>query len=201
MSRIKGHPDYDDLIHRLTPVVGQHQTAGKRTVYRCVDLNQWARPENLITGEGAKIHGSRWMAKDITAVVYAASTDNIALKEAKHNFQRFGIKPLKNKPRLIVEINVSFQNVVALKTLLENLKSPTIDELLDEDWGEVNAQGDEALSQAFGRAFWNLGVEGFTVPSAQDRRGTNLILFPTNQKSGSRLEISGEHELQNWIKH
>ncbi len=141
MSRFKGHPDYHDLSNRLSLVVGQHQTAGKRKVYRCIDLNQWARPENLLTGKGAKIHGSRWMAKNLTPVIYVASTETIALKEAKHNFQRFGIKPLKNKPRLIVEINVSFQHVVALKSLLENLKSPTIDELLDEDWGKLTFKG------------------------------------------------------------
>jgi RES domain-containing protein len=82
-------------------------------VYRCVDL-KWARPEYLITGEGTKRHGSRWIAKDMTPLVYAASTEAIALKEAKQNFQRYGIKPHKNKPRVIVEIHVSLQKIVGL---------------------------------------------------------------------------------------
>ncbi len=143
-------------------------------------------------------HGGRWMAKGITQVAYASVTENIALKEASHNFTRYGIKP-RQKPRLIVELEIRISRMVVLRDLLKAMPWPDLNELLVEEWEPINERGKETLSQALGRALFELGVEGCLIPSVRDRRGNNLILFPKNLRKDSRIEIVGENELERWI--
>jgi hypothetical protein len=59
--------------------------------------------------------------------------------------------------------------------------------MLAENWESLNASRHESLSQAFGRALWQLGYAGLLVPSTRDRRGRNLIGFPDNFSSADRI--------------
>ncbi len=138
------------------------------------------------------------MRRGLTPTVYASSSETIALKEALHNFGRYGIKP-RQKPRVLIDIEIELSSLVPMLPLLENLTWPSLKELLEEDWEAVNASGVESLSQAFGRALWELGYEGLRVPSARDRRGQNLIWFPERLKPNSKVTIVGEAELDRWI--
>jgi hypothetical protein len=45
----------------------------------------------------------------------------------------------------------------------------------------------------------DLGFEGLIVPSAQDKRGRNLIWFPDQLLAESRISISGEKQLKQWL--
>jgi hypothetical protein len=46
------------------------------------------------------------------------------------------------------------------------------------DWRKLQDAGQEAISQAVGRAAWTLGLEGLMVPSACRADGVNLVVFP-----------------------
>ena len=98
-----------------------------------------------------------------------------------------------------VELLVELQQVIDLRKLREILDSPTIEELLGEDWEKLNSSGVETLAQAVGRAIHDLGYEGLIAPSAKDRRGRNLIWFPDQLLSESRISISGEKQLEQWL--
>ena len=64
--------------------------------------------------------------------------------------------------------------------------------ILDTDWRKENRKGNEAITQAWGWALHESGVEGFIVPSSADQGGSNLIVFPGNLKRSSHLRVLGE---------
>ena len=56
-------------------------------------------------------------------------------------------------------------------------------------------KGREALAQALGRIAFQEGLEGLLVPSAQARKGKNLVMFPENLQKGSSLAIQNADKL------
>jgi hypothetical protein len=77
--------------------------------------------------------------------------------------------------------------------------SPTISEMLDEDWGKLNDNCIESNAQALGRAIFELNFEGLIAPSSKDRRGRNLIWFPEQLDSKSQIEIVGQEKLKQFL--
>lgn len=194
---LKAYPRFATLKRRFQGVAGDKAAPWRRSAYRCVTL-EWARSAYLITGQGTLKYGGRWMTRSITPVVYASSTEGIALKEARHNFTRYGIQP-KQHPRVTVELDVQLQAVVPLADLLCTEPWPELRELLEEDWQAVNDMGQENLSQACGRALFELGFEALMVPSSRDARGNNLVMFPANLRAESKIGIVGQHDLDTWL--
>jgi len=197
-SSIQPHPRYRELFAQIRSVAQEWTREWSRPVYRAVEL-QWARPEFLISGQGTMRHGGRWIRPGVTAVVHAASTEHLALKESRRPFTHYAIKKPRKKPRVIVEIEVALQRIADLSMLEKSLSWPLLDELIGEDWDKINARGMETLAQALGRALFELDFEGLAAPSARDRRGRNLIWFPDNLRPASRLRIASETELKRWL--
>jgi len=195
---LKPHPAYKRLFAELKRAGGELKSHWEGPVYRCVEL-KWARPKYLISGDGTRQYGSRWIQPNYTRVVHAASTETLALKESRQTYDYYGIQKPRQNPRVSVELFVELQQVVDLRKLREVLDSPTIEELLGEDWEKLNSSGVETLAQAVGRAIYDLSYEGLIVPSAQDRRGRNLIWFPDQLLAKSRISISGEKQLEQWL--
>lgn len=197
MPSLRSHSNYSTLKQAFRKTADAHSLRWNKSVYRCVTL-RWANPAYLISGEGSIRNGSRWMMRGVTPVVYAASTEHIALKEAQSNFDRYGIKPKKH-PRVVVELEIRLSSIIDLPGLLQSVTWPQLPELLAEDWNAINDQGMETLSQASGRALFELGYEGVRVPSTKDARGYNLFFFPENRKEGSLIKIVGEQELKKYL--
>jgi RES domain-containing protein len=195
---MKDHPRQPDLRRMLEAHAADATITWERPVYRNVEL-AWARPEHLVNGKGTRLHGSRWMRKGVTEMVHGASTEGLALKEARRPFDYFGIKRPRKRPRVSAEIHLRLGRVLAVERALDALPWPSMDELLAEDWEKVNASGHETLSQALGRSVWELGFEGMVVSSARDRRGRNVVWFPGSLEKDSECEISGERELNQWL--
>jgi RES domain-containing protein len=63
------------------------------------------------------------------------------------------------------------------------------EELVLEDWHAIQSAGEESWTQAIGRGALNAGFEGLLVPSAQNRTGTNLVVFPENLQARSSMKI------------
>ena len=195
---IKKHPSFSDLSALLHKASGDLTIEWHGTVFRCV-APKWARPEYLVSGKGTLRFGSRWMAPGLTSAVYAASTEAIALKESRRLLRHFGIRKPRLHPKVIVEMEVTLKRVADLSLIDKILSWPTLEELLGEDWERINSRGVETLSQAFGRALWVSGHAGLLVPSTRDRRGRNLVWFPSNLAKDDAIRISGESELDDWI--
>lgn len=66
--------------------------------------------------------------------------------------------------------------------------------ILDTDWRKENREGNEAITQAWGWALHESGVEGFMVSSSAHRHGSNLIVFPGNLKRSSHIRVLSKVE-------
>ncbi|MGJ3241637.1 MAG: RES family NAD+ phosphorylase [Opitutales bacterium] len=198
-SQIQPHKQYRLLRSKIARSAPDCLLNWEKPVYRAVDL-KWAQAEKLLSGEGARLHGSRWMRKGITPVFYGASTESIAIKESRHNLRHFGIKTgrLEKKPRVLVQVHAWVASVVDVAALCRELPWPSLDEVLAENWDSMNAAGHETTAQAMGRALFELGYPALVTPSARDRRGRNLNLFPTLLRDGD-LRVAHREELEKWL--
>jgi len=195
---IQPHPASKRIFSILKTAQRELAAEWNNSVYRCVDL-EWARPEYLVSGEGTRHKGGRWMKPSYCKVVHAASTETIALKESRRVYDYYGIHKPKKNPRVSIEIHAQLSNLLDLTKLHQLIDSPTIRELLSEDWEKLNARGNETLAQAFGRTICDLNYEGLIAPSARDRRGRNLIWFPDHLRTDSRIDITGQEKLKQWL--
>jgi RES domain-containing protein len=195
---IRPHPAFKHLFSNLKKNQSVLSTQWNAPVYRCVEI-EWARPEYLITGEGTRQSGSRWMQPNYCRVVHAASTETIALKESRRVYDYYGIQKPKNNPRVSVELIAKLHRLVDLTQLRTIMDSSTIEELLNEDWVKLNDSRVETTAQALGRAILELNVEGLIVPSSRDRRGRNLIWFPEQLRPESQIEIVSQEKLKQWL--
>ena len=192
-----GHPRFADLLRSIRDAADRIGPWEKR-VYRAVEL-PWAHPAYLVSGEGTQKHGGRWMHAGITPVAHAAMTEALAIKESRRAFDYYGIRKPRNNPRVSVEIEVRLKRVLQLAPVESVFPNIASGELLAEDWEKVNGKGRETLAQAIGRAAWKAGLDGLVVPSSRDKRGRNLVWFPSNLRAGSSCAITGRHELEEWI--
>lgn len=126
LRSLKPHPAYKRLFDELKKSGEKLKSQWKAPVYRCVEL-QWAHPEYLISGDGTRKHGSRWIQPNYSRVVHAASTETIALKESRRVYDYYGIQKPRKNPRVSVELIVELQQLVDLTKLKEVLDSPTIE--------------------------------------------------------------------------
>lgn len=195
---IQPHPAYKRLLSYLKKARKELETDWQGPVYRCVEL-EWARPEYLISGEGTRHKGSRWMQPNYCKAVHAASTETIALKESRRVYDYYGILKPRYNPRVSVELIAQLSHLIDLTKLHCVIDSPTIQEMLSEDWEKLNARGNETIAQALGRAVRDLNFEGLIAPSSRDQRGRNLIWFPDDIRADSRIEIVGKEKLKQWL--
>ncbi|CAN5368625.1 hypothetical protein BH20VER3_BH20VER3_19750 [soil metagenome] len=71
----------------------------------------------------------------------------------------------------------------------------TAEELRAEDWRKIQEEGRESLTQAIGRAVFSVKGEGLLVPSARVPEGVNVVYFPENQGTGSRVRVLESEQL------
>lgn len=165
---------------------------------------KYANEGDMISGSGASYNGGRWNPPGILAV-YASLDPVTAVKESYQEFLKFGFAPASIQPRVMagIELNVS--------TLLDLTNSSirrkigfTYTELVTEDWHTILSEGDESWTQAIGRGAKIAGFEGLLVPSARNRRGENVVIFPENLTSKSVCKLMATKDLpphpDNWPK-
>jgi len=63
------------------------------------------------------------------------------------------------------------------------------------DWDAAQTAGDEALTQAVGRAAFETLAEGLIAPSARLKGGRNIVVFPTHLKPGSSITARDESKI------
>lgn len=144
--------------------------------------------KEILSGEGAQLFGGRLNFKGTFPVVYGSISENTALKESEARANRYGL--VVRKPRILVAIELKLQKVLDLReATVRKLLGITLKELQHEDWEKLQDKGTEALSQALGRAAFELGAEAILIPSFAHRGGVNVAWFPRNKVKGSSAAI------------
>ena len=167
----------------------------QETVFRAVGTN-YANTRDLLSGEGTKFYGGRWTSPGSFATVHASLDVETALAECLGTRQHYGVVLAERLPITLVAIDVQLHKLIDLidESVLVALDM-TRQRLLRCRWRESMEKGCEALTQAIGRIAFEEGLEGLLVPSAQVRKGKNLVVFPDNLYRRSSLSIRNAEKL------
>jgi len=151
---------------------------------------RYAGSADVTSGFGARKHGGRWNPPGPFAAVYGSSSPETALAESLANFRYYGIPVADALPRSILALSVRLDRMLDLTD--PKVRSPlrvTRRAMRQERWREAQDRGEEALTQAIGRAAFDAGFDGLRAPSAADAAGWNLVVFPLRAgKDAIRLQ-------------
>lgn len=154
-----------------------------------------ANAEDFVSGEGAARHGGRWNPPRVRAV-YGALDPVTAVKEVYQQFLRYGFKDSDIKPRVIAGLRVEAHRLLDLTNAKVRREiGCRLADLLEEGWAAARKAGGGPLTQAIGRGCRDGGFEGLLVPSAADRSGTNVVLFPDRLGPASTIAPIAADEL------
>jgi RES domain-containing protein len=105
----------------------------------------------------------------------------------------YGFPDANSAPLVYVTAEAKLKHVIDLRNGKNRQRLRTSESaILDTDWRKENNKGNEAMTQAWGWALHESGVEGFIAPSSAGRGGSNLIVFPGNLKRSSHLKVLSE---------
>jgi RES domain-containing protein len=151
----------------------------------------YANLRDLATGEGSLKAGGRWNPKGAFPTLYLSLTPETALAEVLAHQRIQGIPDVMATPMTLAGFRVDVQGLLDLTdTAIRRLLRVTLPQL-KQPWWPIQHAGREALTQAIGRLAYETGFRGLLVPSAPDRAGRNLALFPDRLVRGE-LEIVHE---------
>lgn len=164
-------------------------------VFRSASVH-FANAVDFLSGAGAAAFGGRWNPRGIEAA-YASLSIQTATSEAYQNNLKHGFPASSIRPRVLAGAQARLHALLDLTNVAVRRRLGfSLDELLDEDWLGIQEEGEESWTQAVGRGAYVAGFEGLIVPSSQDRPdGVNVVIFPDQLQSGSKIVILGEDEL------
>ncbi len=171
---VSPHPEFDRILEAMRTCRG---VAWGGVAYRSV-VPRYAGSLQLIDGVGSRTFGARWNTKGEFRAVYASLDEMTAMLEATSQNRHYGIPVHQAFPRVFAAIEfqlaaVLMQNDAGVPSRL----GLTAAQLVREPWRKLQERGQEALTQAVGRAAWTLGLEGLLVPSSENPVGLNLVVF------------------------
>ena len=168
----------------------------KGNAFRFASLRR-PMPEDILSGIGAYRIGGRWNAPGSFRTVYGSTTPAVAVDESNSTASYYGIEREVLQPRLMVAIELKLSFALDLtQSAVRRKLHVSLANLLDEDWRRTQDVGQEALTQAIGRAAFNTQIECLIVPSAKVTRGVNLVVFPENLQADSIMQIWDENDLR-----
>jgi RES domain-containing protein len=189
---VKPHPDYDKLLERVK-TLASNAGALARVVIRATEPG-YATTKDLLTGEGSRIHGGRWNGPASFATVYAAYKPATAIAESEAHFKYYGLDVADALPRTLVAIDVKLHRMLDLTDgATRNSLKVSEKRMTDDDWRKFNRGGEESLTQAIGRAAYEVGLEGLLVRACDGE--TNAVWFPGNLESASKTAIRNAKKL------
>jgi RES domain-containing protein len=167
----------------------------KGAAFRVTTLD-YPSPQSILLGQGSFMYGGRWNAAGSFRAVYGSTSDLVAVAESRANAEYAGISYPFRKPRLLVMIELSMDEVLNL-TAPDTLRALDLrsDELRLEDWRKLQANGLESLTQTIGRAVYENGGDGLLAPSAKITGGLNVVYLPENRRSANEATVCESEEL------
>lgn len=140
---------------------------------------------------GSLKRGGRYNPRETFEALYLADTPLTALQEINLiKVTDEAILSAKSSPRLLLSVEVTLSSVVDLTTQrTQDILNTNLQELTGS-WLAMSAVGHLAPTQALGVTVYGLeAIEALKVPSAQDPKATNLVIFPDRLRQGSQVRV------------
>jgi RES domain-containing protein len=186
-------PNVDKYKTRLARLITDSKPFDA-VVYRS-STPQYAKENDLLTGEGSRIFGGRWNPVG-TAVIYASLSSETSMAESLAHYRYYGIPDYDAMPRTFVAFRASLQHVLDFRRGdVRRRLQVSLDRILHVDWRKEREAGQFPITQTLGQAACEAGFEGILVPSAQNPNDANLVIFPANLKTGSQLILLNKEKL------
>lgn len=184
---MKANPRYAEFLATLQKCAEAWGTSWTGDSWRFQDID-FPTGQDILSGEGAHLHGGRLNFKGSFPVVYGGTDEVTALVESGARAHRYGL--VVRKPRILVAIELRLQRALDLRIPdIQGALNISIKELQCENWENLQHHGIEALSQALGRAAFDAGFEAVLIPSFAHPGGANIAWFPKNALQGSMASI------------
>ena len=141
----------------------------------------YANRDDLLTGAGSKANGGRWNQRGQFRTVYLSLSIEIAIQELIGQFQSYGFDVSKKLPFVVAGVEVTISKVVDLTdAAIRRSMGISKDSIIKDNWKRTDENGIESLTQCFGRLAYEAELDGIIAPSAIQKSGKNLIVFPGN---------------------
>jgi len=198
--KVKPNPRYEVFLIELEKTKPRF-TRWHGIAFRAAPL-KFGRLAKLLDGMGSLRFGGRWSAAGTFRAVNLSLTQETAVKESRANFTYYVPAPPDVSPRILAGVCLKLGKVIDLTNPQGIAKQPwlSLDEVLAENWRQVNDAGHESQSQALGRAAHDLGAEALLTPSARVFGGMNLVYFPESVLGPGKVQDLGQEELERWLK-
>src|SRR5580698_7073607 len=147
--KISPNPQYDAFVAALGKFERRF-SKWEGLAFRAAPL-EFARLAKLTDGRGSLKAGGRWVAAGNFRAVNLSTTPETAIKESNASFTYYNFAPDDVKPKVVVGVRLKLKKVVDLAGSHGVRGQPwlPLDELLSEDWRQINDAGHESRSQAF----------------------------------------------------
>ena len=140
---------------------------------------------------GSFRRGGRYNPKETFEALYLADTPLTALQEINLiKVTNEAILSAKSSPRLLLSVDVTLSAILDLAFPQTQAVLNTNLQELTGSWLTVNAAGHLAPTQTLGATVYGQKtIEALRVPSAQDPKATNLVIFPDRLRQGSQVRV------------
>jgi len=193
------HPDFAKIASHCAKIANDAAKPWKGVGFRFASL-KYGKSKDLLSGQGAKISGGRVNGIGAFRVIYTSTDPMTATAETFQNFAAFGFDKDKVRPKVVVGVEIDLTAVLDLCDIgIRRRLGVTLNDLA-QSWWPVQAAGDEALTQAIGRAAFDAGFEAVMLLSARRKGGINLNVFPERLRAGSSVTVLAENDLQKYLK-
>ncbi len=188
---VEPHPEFDRLLRgmvRCASLAGPWRGVAFRAV-----TPRYASSGDVLSGRGSQQHGGRWNAPGTFPAIYGSLTPETAMAEVLSSFRSFNIPTHRALPRTFLAIDVRLRRVLDLtRGIVRRHLRVSRRRMVEEEWRRIQNRGREALTQAIGRAAHGAGLEALHVPCAALADGSNLVIFPENLATTSRVAVFDE---------
>jgi RES domain-containing protein len=189
---MRSHPERANILRRIVERVDDLVTDFEDPVFRFVNPEQ-SSTKTMFAGKGPLYANGRWLAQGKIRATYTALLPETALAEALASGRYFGFPDQNSAPLVFVTAEAKLRRVIDLTdgAIRQRLRI-SASSIIACDWRHDNFRRKEALTQAWGWALAQSGVEGFLCPSDALLGTTNLVAFPEKKGLPKRLTVTSE---------
>lgn len=190
LENMNPYPAFPAIFERLSERVDALAQPFSGEVFRFIDP-RFSTVNDQFSGKGSLFADGRWsLHRNGHCVAFTSLQAETAFAEALAAVRYYGFPDSKAAPLVFVTAGIDLERVVDLREgkVRQQLRISKA-AICETDWRAENYHLREALTQAWGRAFVENGIEAVLVPSAAWPQGSNLVAFPGNFKKKSHFSV------------